>query len=99
MNIGYGREEIADVAADAIRNLSFYHLFGGASTPPAIELADKVLELFHRHDCCTHLSKVFFGTSGSDANDTNFKLVRYYNNLRGKPERRSSSHGRAPITA
>jgi L-2,4-diaminobutyrate transaminase len=88
MNIGYGREEIADVAREAIKNLSFYHLFGGASTPPAIELADKVLELFHRDDCCSHLSKVFFGTSGSDANDTNFKLVRYYNNLRGKPEKK-----------
>jgi L-2,4-diaminobutyrate transaminase len=44
--------------------------------------------LFRERAGAPHLSKVFFGTSGSDANDTNFKLVRYYNNLRGKPEKK-----------
>ena len=47
-----------------------------------------MLSLFHEHAGARHLARVFFGCSGSDANDTNFKLVRYYNNLRGKPEKK-----------
>lgn len=88
VNIGYGRQELADTAAKAITDLSYHHLFGAASNEPIIRLADKVLNLFHERADARQLSKVFFGTSGSDANDTNFKLVRYYNNLRGKPEKK-----------
>jgi L-2,4-diaminobutyrate transaminase len=88
VNVGYGREELAEAAAEAIRNLSYYHLFGSASNEPVIRLADRLLTLFHEHSGARHLSKVFFGTSGSDANDTNFKLVRYYNNLLGRPEKK-----------
>jgi L-2,4-diaminobutyrate transaminase len=51
-------------------------------------LAERVLGLFHEKAGAPHLSKVFFGSGGSDANDTNYKLVRYYNNLRGKPEKK-----------
>ena len=54
----------------------------------AIRLADKVLALLHEHADAKHLKRVFFGCSGSDANDTNYKLVRYYNNLRGKPHKK-----------
>ncbi len=85
VNIGYGRKEMADAAKNAIENLAYYHLFGGASNEPIIRLAERVLRLFHEKAGATHLNKVFFGQGGSDANDTNFKLVRYYNNLRGKP--------------
>ncbi len=85
VNVGYGREEIAEAAAKAIRDLSFNHMFGGNSNEAMIRLADRVLQLFHREAGATHLSKVFFGTSGSDANDTIFKLILYYNNLRGRP--------------
>ena len=46
VNIGYGRPEIAEAAAEAIRNLSYYHLFGSASNEPTIRLADRVLTLF-----------------------------------------------------
>ncbi len=88
VNIGYGRPEIAEAAAEAIRNLSYYHLFGSASNEPIIRLADRVLTLFREKAGAGHLSKVFFGTSGSDANDTNFKLVRYYNNLLGRPQKK-----------
>jgi L-2,4-diaminobutyrate transaminase len=88
VNIGYGRPEIAEAAAAAIKDLSYYHLFSSASNEPIIRLADRVLSLFRDKSGAGHLSKVFFGTSGSDANDTNFKLVRYYNNLRGKPEKK-----------
>jgi L-2,4-diaminobutyrate transaminase len=88
VNIGYGRKEMAEAARDAVENLAYYHLFGGASNEPIIRLGEKVLALFHEKAGARHLSKVFFGTSGSDANDTNFKLARYYNNLRGKPHKK-----------
>ncbi|MBN9266212.1 MAG: aminotransferase class III-fold pyridoxal phosphate-dependent enzyme [Hyphomicrobium sp.] len=87
VNIGYGRSEMAETAKRAIENLAYYHIFAGTSNEPVIRLAERVLGLFHKSGA-NHLSKVFFGTGGSDANDTNFKLVRYYNNLRGKPEKK-----------
>ena len=99
VNIGYGRKEMAEAAKKAIENLAYYHIFSGSSNEPIIRLAERVLGLFHDKAGATHLSKVFFGSGGSDANDTNFKLVRYYNNLRGKPEkkkfisRRGAYHG------
>ncbi|HWL70783.1 MAG TPA: aminotransferase [Geminicoccus sp.] len=87
VNIGYGRPEIAEAAKQAVLDLNYWHLFGSASNEATIRLADKVLNLFHEHANARHLKRVFFGTSGSDANDTNYKLVRYYANLRGKPEK------------
>ncbi|MBI3743434.1 MAG: aminotransferase class III-fold pyridoxal phosphate-dependent enzyme, partial [Chloroflexi bacterium] len=88
VNIGYGRKEMAEAAKKAIENLAYYHIFAGTSNEPIIRLAERVLGLFHDKAGAPHLSKVFFGSGGSDANDTNFKLVRYYNNLRGKPEKK-----------
>jgi L-2,4-diaminobutyrate transaminase len=88
VNIGYGRKEMAEAAKKAIENLAYYHIFGGTSNEPIIRLAERVLGLFHERAGAPHLSKVFFGSGGSDANDTNYKLVRYYNNLRGKPEKK-----------
>jgi L-2,4-diaminobutyrate transaminase len=99
VNIGYGRTEMADAAKKAIEGLAYHHIFGGTSNEPIIRLAERVLALFHDTAGATHLSKVFFGSGGSDANDTNFKLVRYYSNLRGKPakkkiiSRRGAYHG------
>jgi L-2,4-diaminobutyrate transaminase len=88
VNIGYGRAELGEAAAQAMRDLGYYHTFSSHSNEPIIRLADRVLALFHERAGARHLSKVFFGTSGSDANDTNFKLVRYYNNLRGRPQKK-----------
>jgi L-2,4-diaminobutyrate transaminase len=88
VNVGYGRSEIAEAAKEAIENLNYYHLFGSASTEPAIRLADRILALFRDHAGAGHLARVFFGCSGSDANDTNVKLVRYYNNLLGRPAKK-----------
>ena len=88
VNIGYGRAELGEAAAKAMAELGYYHLFSSYSNEPIIRLADRVLALFRERANAPHLSKVFFGTSGSDANDTNFKLVRYYNNLRGKPDKK-----------
>jgi L-2,4-diaminobutyrate transaminase len=88
VNIGYGRAELGEAAAHAMRDLGYYHTFSSHSNEPTIRLADRVLSLFRERAGATHLSKIFFGTSGSDANDTNFKLVRYYNNLRGRPQKK-----------
>jgi L-2,4-diaminobutyrate transaminase len=85
VNIGYGRAELGAAAARSMADLGYYHTFASYSNEPIIRLADRLLGLFRERAGAGHLSKVFFGTSGSDANDTNFKLVRYYNNLRGRP--------------
>jgi L-2,4-diaminobutyrate transaminase len=88
VNIGYGRPEIAEAARQAIENLNYYHLFGGSSNEPIIRLADRVLTLLRENAGARHLARVFFGCSGSDANDTNVKLVRYYHNLLGQPQKK-----------
>ncbi|MFN4155864.1 MAG: aminotransferase [Paracoccaceae bacterium] len=85
VNVGYGRTELADAAHAAMVQHSFQHLFGGASCEPTIRLADRLLTLFRDTVPGSDMARVFFGNSGSDANDTAVKLVRYYNNLRGKP--------------
>ncbi|WP_336740811.1 aminotransferase [Aureimonas altamirensis] len=99
VNIGYGRTEIADAAREAIEKLNYWHLFGGASNEATIRLSDRILGLFHDHANAPQMARVFYGTSGSDGNDTNYKLVRYYATLRGKPDkkkiisRRGGYHG------
>jgi L-2,4-diaminobutyrate transaminase len=88
VNVGYGRSELATAAAIAMKQLSFQHLFGAAASEPAIRLADRLLSLFREKTMAPQMVRVFFGTSGSDANDTAFKLVLYYNNLRGRPKKK-----------
>lgn len=79
VNVGYGREEIANAMRDQAIELSYCHAFSSmASDKPAI-LAGRLIEM-----APVPMSKVFFGNSGSDANDTQAKLVWYYNNVRGK---------------
>ena len=83
VNIGYGREEVVEAISAQARDLAYYHLFFSMSQEPAIRLADRVLGLMPER-----MSKVFFCNSGSEANDTQVKIAWYYNNLRGKPEKR-----------
>jgi L-2,4-diaminobutyrate transaminase len=95
VNVGYGRKELARAAAEQIEQLGYYHTFAGTSNPPQIELAGRLLGLLRDRAGLEKPSKVFFGLSGSDANDTQVKLVRYYNNLLGRPEKKKiiSRHG------
>ncbi len=95
VNVGYGRQELARAAAEQMEKLGYYHTFSGASNGPQIELADRILGLLRDQADLKKPSKVFFGLSGSDANDTQIKLVRYYNNLVGRPEKKKiiSRHG------
>jgi 4-aminobutyrate--pyruvate transaminase len=82
-SLGYGNEELVEAAARQMRQLSFTHLFSGRSHDPAIELAEKLKEI-----APIPVSKVFFGCSGSEANDTQVKLMWYYNNALGRPKKK-----------
>ncbi|TJZ89853.1 aminotransferase class III-fold pyridoxal phosphate-dependent enzyme [Paracoccus gahaiensis] len=88
VNVGYGRPELVAAGAQAMQDLSFQHFFGGASAEPTIRLADRLLGLFNETVPGADMARVFFGCSGSDANDTALKLVIYYNNLRGLPAKK-----------
>ncbi|MFN5699790.1 MAG: aminotransferase class III-fold pyridoxal phosphate-dependent enzyme, partial [Betaproteobacteria bacterium] len=70
VNVGYGRQQIVDAIAQQAAELPYYHIFAGASHPKAIVLADKLLALTGGR-----MKRVFFGLSGSDANETQIKLV------------------------
>ena len=83
VNVGYGRDEIADAIARQAKTLPYYHSFASMGTEAPARLADRVKRM-----APGEMSKVFFGLSGSDANDTQVKLVWYYNNLLGRPEKK-----------
>ena len=82
VNIGYGRTEVADAIYAQAKKLAYYHVYASHSNEPAIRLADRLVRM-----APANMAKVYFGMSGSDANETNVKLVWYYNNLRGMPEK------------
>src|SRR3979490_1992990 len=81
--LGYGNEELVEAAAKQMPRLSFAHLFRGKTHDPAIELAEKLKEI-----APVPTSKVFFCNSGSEANDTQIKLVWYMNNALGRPKKK-----------
>ena len=83
VNIGYGRDELAEVAARQMRQLPYYNTFFQTTHVPAIALAAKLAEL-----APGDLNHVFFASGGSDANDTNVRLVRHYWAAKGKPEKK-----------
>lgn len=82
VNIGYGREELADAAARQMRELPFYNTFFQTTHVPALMLAKKLAEL-----APGDLNTVFFANGGSDANDTNLRMVRTYWAEKGQPDR------------
>src|SRR3981081_4632799 len=81
--LGHGNEELVEAAAGQMRKLAFSHLFSGKSHHGAIELAEKLKEI-----APVPTSKVFFCSSGSEANDTQVKLVWYMNNALGRPRKK-----------
>jgi L-2,4-diaminobutyrate transaminase len=83
VNVGYGRPEIAEAIAAQAHELAYYHSYAGHGTEASITLAKMVLDR-----APAHMSKVYFGLGGSDANETNVKLVWYYNNVLGRPEKK-----------
>ena len=83
VNVGYGRTEIAEAMAEQARDLAYYHAYVGHGTEASITLARMIIER-----APAHMSRVYFGLSGSDANETNLKLIWYYNNILGRPEKK-----------
>jgi putrescine aminotransferase len=82
VNVGYGRHELADAAAEQMKALAFSSGYGGFGTAPAIKLAAKLAEL-----APGDLEVTFFASGGAEANDTAYKIARHYWNLRGEPGR------------
>ncbi len=82
VNVGYGREELARVAARQMKELAFYNTFFQTTHVPAIALAARLAEL-----APGDLNHVFYAGSGSEANDTNIRLVRRYWEVKGHPKK------------
>lgn len=83
VNVGYGRRKITDAIAEQAAKLPYYHAYVGHGSEPSIRLAKMVIDR-----APAGMSRVFFGLSGSDANETNLKLVWYLNNVLKRPEKK-----------
>ncbi|WGL16750.1 aspartate aminotransferase family protein [Microbulbifer bruguierae] len=82
-NLGYSRREITEAIYEQLNKLPFYNSFFQCTTVPAIELADLLSEVTP-----AHMNNVFFTGSGSEANDTNLRIIRRYWDLKEQPEKR-----------
>jgi putrescine aminotransferase len=82
VNVGYGREELAEAAYEQMKELPYYNSFFKCSTPTPVLLAKKLGEI-----APPSINQVFFGSSGSESNDTALRLVRHYWVLEGKPQK------------
>jgi putrescine aminotransferase len=83
VNVGYGRDEIADAAAQQMRDLPYYNTFFQTSHPPVIALSKKLAQI-----APAHINHVFFTCTGSDANDTTLRMVRHYWASLEQPEKK-----------
>jgi adenosylmethionine-8-amino-7-oxononanoate aminotransferase len=96
INVGHGRTEIADAVAEQMRRLAYYPSFWDFGNEPAARLAERVVKLLPADRGLNH---VLFHTSGSEANEANFRIARLYHAVRGNPgktriaSRRWSYHG------
>ena len=82
-SLGYNNQELIDAATQQLHNLSYSHMFGGKSHQVGMDLAEKLAAMIPVEN-----AHIFFGNSGSDANDTQIKLLHYYFAAIGKPEKR-----------
>jgi 4-aminobutyrate--pyruvate transaminase len=81
--LGFNEPRLVAAATQALNTLPFYHTFGGKAPRPTIELAERLISL-----APVPMSKVLFANSGSEANDTAVKLIWYFNNALGRPEKK-----------
>jgi len=82
-SLGFSEKRLVEAATRQLETLPYYHLFNHRSVEPSIELAERLLDI-----APAGLGKVLFANSGSEANDQAIKLVWYYNNARGRPEKK-----------
>ncbi len=83
VNIGYGRSEVAEAIYAQAKALAYYHTYVGHSNEAIVELSERIIDWSPKG-----MKKVYYGMSGSDANETQIKLVRYYNNVLGRPQKK-----------
>lgn len=81
VNVGHGRLELADAAAEQMRSLAYFSGYAGSTTLPSIRLAERLIEL------APHMAAVFFTSGGAEANESAFKTARYYWKIHGKPDK------------
>ncbi len=81
VNVGHGRAELADAAAEQMKKLAYFSGYAGSSTIPSIELAQRLIEI------SPGMAAVFFTSGGAEANESAFKTARYYWRVQGKPEK------------
>jgi putrescine aminotransferase len=84
VNIGYGRHELAEVAAAQMRELPYYNNFFKTANPPVLALSELLAEVTP-----PHLNRVMFTGSGSESNDTILRFVRRYWDVQGQPQRKT----------
>ncbi|XP_020214352.1 gamma aminobutyrate transaminase 3, chloroplastic [Cajanus cajan] len=100
-SLGGSEPRLVDAAIAQLKKLPFYHSFWNRTTKPSLDLAKELLEMF----TARKMAKAFFVNSGSEANDTQVKLVWYYNNALGRPNKKKfiarakSYHGSTLIAA
>jgi len=98
-NLGYGQKEIVDAIKRQADTLAYYPAYGGCSSEPAIQLAERIISL-----APPGMSRVYFGLSGSDANETAVKIAWYYNDVQDRPEKKKiisrerAYHGSSIVT-
>lgn len=83
VNIGYGRTEMAEAISRQAYEFAYYHSYAGYSNEPLIELSERLIKM-----APPGMSRVYYGLSGSDANETQIKLVWYYNNILGRSSKK-----------
>ena len=83
VGVGFGEKRLVDAAARQMSKLPYYHQFTSRSTIPSIELAERLVKM-----APAGLARAFFTNSGSEANDSVVKLVWFYNNAIGRPEKK-----------
>lgn len=83
VQVGYGREELAEAGYKALKELPYYNAFFQTTTPYVAELSEKLAEVTPKG-----IDRFFFANSGSEGNDSAVKAIRYFWNLEGKPEKK-----------
>jgi adenosylmethionine-8-amino-7-oxononanoate aminotransferase len=80
LNVGHGRQELVNAAAEQMAKLAYESTYSGFTHPPVVELANKLVALAY-----SNMSAVYFTTAGAESNESAFKIARCFWKLRGKP--------------
>lgn len=98
--VGYSQQSIVDAVTNQMHQLPYYNTFFKTTTPPTVELSKRLASLLPEG-----INTIFYGSSGSESNDTNYRLVHRYWSLKGKPEkkwfisRKNAYHGSTVLGA